>query len=85
MCLRTMKGRLKDMDESLLKEKYEIEAIYRKPLPVRTYICEEVKGRSDVDAVIRFLAKNEISPADYIITMMYEALLPLSVKKTYNE
>lgn len=69
MCLRAEgKGRLKDMEKSLLKEKYEIEAIYKKPLPVRTYICEKVKGRSEVDAVIRFLANNAISPADYIIT-----------------
>lgn len=85
MCLRTMKGRLKDMDESLLKEKYEIEAIYRKPLPVRTYICEEVKGRSDGDAVIRFLAKNEISPADYIITMKKIEEDEKCTTNTYNE
>ena len=52
MCLRTMKGRLKDMDESLLKEKYEIEAIYRKPLPVRTsvsYTHLDVYKRQNVD------------------------------------
>lgn len=85
MCLRTMKGRLKDMDESLLKEKYEIKAIYRKPLSVRTYICEEVKGRSDVDAVKRFLAKNEISPVDYIITMKKIEEDEKCTTNTYNE
>lgn len=85
MCLRTMKGRLKDMDESLLKEKYEIKAIYRKPLSVRTYICEEVKGRSDVDAVKRFLAKNEISPVDYIITMKKIEGDEKCTTNTYNE
>lgn len=55
--------------EQLKKEKYKIEAIYRKPLPVKTYICEEeVRGRSETDAVLSFLIKNNINPADYIIT-----------------
>ena len=55
--------------EQLKKEKYKIEAIYRKPLPVKTYICEEeVRGRSETDAVLCFLIKNNINPADYIIT-----------------
>ena len=55
--------------EQFKKEKYKIEAIYRKPLPVKTYICEEeVRGRSETDAVLSFLIKNNINPADYIIT-----------------
>lgn len=54
---------------AIKKEKYKIEAIYRKPLPVKTYICEEeVRGRSETDAVLSFLIKNNINPADYIIT-----------------
>lgn len=47
--------------EQLKKEKYKIEAIYRKPLPVKTYICEEeVRGRSETDAVLSFYIINKV-------------------------